>query len=347
VGIKRTAPARIGIKDVAEAAGVSVATVSRVLNGVDTVGPELRARVVRVSQQLGYRPNPHARALHTGRSHAVGIAATYLGGFFGTLFDGLEARFAHAGYRLLVASGDGGRASEKATVTDLLNRRVDGLVSALESVSNSDLLDLAQRGTPLVLVGRVVPGLESRCLAFDQREGGAMAARHLLEMGHRRVGHIAGPPQNLHARERREGFVAAMAAAGVPVGDEHIATGDFQERGGRDTMLELLERPGLTAVFAANDQMAIGALGALWEKGLNCPDDVSLIGFDDQHAAPYLAPPLTTIRQPLEELGRLAADRLLLEIHGNRVAGRPELPTLALVKRASVRRREVSLARKS
>jgi len=339
---KRTAPRpRVGIKDVAQAAGVSVATVSRVLNGVDTVGPELRARVASVAEDLGYRPNPHARALHTGRSHAVGVAATYLGGFFGNLFDGLEARFVDAGYRLLVASGDGGRSSEKATLVDLLDRLVDGLVISLEAVSDADLTEIVARGTPCLIVGRIVPGIEDRCLAFDQRQGGAMAARHLLAMGHRQVGHIAGPEANLHARQRKAGFLATMATAGLPVPEERVVPGDFQERGGRDAMRKLLARHDVTAVFAANDQMALGALGALWEKGLSCPQDVSLIGFDDQNVAPYTAPPLTTIRQPLEDLGRLAADRLVLEIRGDRVAGRPELPTLALVKRASVRRREV------
>ena len=341
MGAKRTAPPRVGIKEVARAADVSVATVSRVLNGVASVSPELRTRVARVAQELGYRPNPHAQALHSGRSRAVGVAATYLGGFFGALFDGLESRFVEAGYRLLVAGGDGSRASERDTLHDLLDRHVDGLVISFEAVSDGDLAEVVAAGTPTLMLGRRVLGLESRCLAFDQREGGAMAARHLLEMGHRDVGHVAGPDGNLHARERKAGFLDAMAAAGAPVPPERVVAGDFQERGGRDAMLALLDRADITAVFVANDQMAIGALGALWERGLSCPRDVSVVGFDDQNAAAYLAPPLTTIRQPLEELGRLAADRLLLEIRGDRVAGRPELPTLALVKRASVRRREV------
>ena len=327
--------------DVARAAGVSVATVSRVLNGATTVAPELRDRVVVASRDLGYRPNPHARALHTGRSHAVGVAATYVGGFFADLFDGLESGLAGAGYRLLVAGGNGRRTDEKTTLFDLLNRHVDGLVVFLEAVGDADLTEVLAHGTPTLVLGRVVPGIEERCLAWDQRLGGAMATRHLIAMGHRRIGHVAGPSSNLHARERREGYVQAMAEAGLPVEPGWIVVGDFQESGGRDAMGTLLDQNQVSAVFVANDQMALGGLSALWERGLHCPEDLSVIGFDDQRMSSFTTPPLTTIRQPLEELGRLAADRLLRDIRGEQGAGRPDLPALALVQRASVQRREV------
>ena len=332
---------RVRIVDVARSAGVSVATVSRVLNGVETVDPELRARVVRASDALGYRPNPHARALHSGRSHAIGVAATYVGGFFAQLFDGLEAGLADRGYRLLVAGGDGTRAGEKETLDDLLDRHVDALVVFLEAVSDADLVEIHGRGVPTLVLGRVVPELEHRCLAWDQRAGGALATRHLLAMGHRRIGHLAGPPSNLHARERREGYHLALVEAGVDVDPCWVAEGDFQEEGGRQAMRTLLERGDVTAVFVANDQMALGALSALWERGLRCPDDVSVVGFDDQVASSYTTPPLTTVRQPLEELGRIVASRLLHDLRSEQGTGRPDLPPLALVERASVKRREV------
>ena len=168
-----------------------------------------------------------------------------------------------------------------------------------------------------------------------------MATRHLIAMGHRRIGHVAGPPSNLHARERRAGYVQAMVEAGLTPDPGWIVEGDFQESGGRDAMGTLLERNQVSAVFVANDQMALGGLSALWERGLRCPEDLSVIGFDDQHMSSFTTPPLTTVRQPLEELGRLAADRLLHDIRSEQGAGRPDLPPLALVKRASVQRREV------
>lgn len=336
---------RVGIKDVAQAAGVSPATVSRVLNGAETVAPELRQRVTAAVHTLGYRPNPHARALHSGRSHAVGVAATYIGGFFAQLFDGLESGLKRAGYRLVVAGGDGRAASERATVQDMLNRRVDGLVVFLEAVGDADLERLANRGTPTLVLGRVVPGLESRCLSWDQRAGGVLATEHLLAMGHRRIAHLAGPDGNLHAELRAEGFREALGRAGLTPDPSWIARGDFLEGGGYHAMHALLDAagapPAFSAVFVSNDQMALGALHALWERGLRCPDDVSLVGFDDQPAARHLTPPLSTVRQPLEELGRLAADRLLDDIRGERQRGRPKLPPLALVSRASVQRREV------
>lgn len=342
MGARGTSRARrVRIVDVAQAAGVSVATVSRVLNGAETVAPELRERVQRSARTLGYRPNPHARALHSGRSHAVGVAATYVGGFFALLFDGLESRLAGAGYRLVVAGGNGDRDSERATVHDLLNRHVDGLVVFLEGVGDGDLLRIADRGTPALVLGRIVPGIEERCLAWDQHAGGMLATRHLLELGHTRIAFLGGPENNLHARERRAGYLQALREAGIAPDPALVVEGDFREVGGRDGMRELLQQGPFSAVFVANDQMAMGALNALWERGLRCPDDISVIGFDDQAIAPFAVPPLTTIRQPLEELGRLAADRLLCEIHGEKNVGRPELPPLTLVSRASVRRREV------
>ncbi len=343
MGAKRTVPVRVGIKDVAQAADVSVATVSRVLNGSETVRPELRSRVLRVSQELGYRPNPHARALHTGRSHAIGIgvATAYMGGFLTDLFDALENTLASAGYRLIVAGGNGERASEKATLVDLLNRHVDGLLVYMEAICDSDLASIAVGGTPTLVLGRTVSGIEDRCLTWDQRAGAALATGHLLALGHRRIGHITGPPRNLDARLRREGYLETMRGAGVQVDPGWIVEGSFEEQGGRDAMRALLDRKAVTAAFVGNDRMALGALNALWERGMSCPSDVSMVGFDDAYGAAFATPPLTTVKQPLEELGRLAAQRLLDDIRGEQGAGRPDLPPLALVVRASAQRREV------
>lgn len=327
--------------DVAEAAGVSVATVSRVLNGTGTVSAPLKRRVERVSEALGYRPNPHARALHTGRSNAIGIAATYIGGLFGQLFDALEAALTEEGYRLLVASGDGARDGELAILEDLLERRVDGLLVFLEAVTDDDIVRLARRATPTMVLGRTVPELADRCLSWDQRAGGALATQHLIARGHTRVAHITGPAGNLHARQRRLGFVDAMRGAGLEVEPGWIVEADFHEAGGRDAMRALLDRSAFTAAFVSNDQMALGALNALWERGLRCPEDVSLVGFDDQPLASFTAPPLTTVRQPLEHAGALAASRLLAEIRGEDPGTPHALSPLTLVQRASVRRRGV------
>lgn len=159
-------------------------------------------------------------------------------------------------------------------------------------------------------------------------------------MGHRRVGHITGPPGNLHARLRREGYLEAMRTAGLAVASAWTVEGDSEEDGGRYAMRALLEHEDFTAVFAGK-RLAAGALHALRERDLRCPQDVSLVAFDDQHSAAFTTPPLTTVRQPLGQLGRLAADRLLRAIRGEHEAGRPGLPPLALVERASVQRREV------
>ncbi|MBX3139769.1 MAG: LacI family DNA-binding transcriptional regulator [Trueperaceae bacterium] len=297
------------IREVSRLAGVSNATVSRVLNGTVPVSPEVTERVLAAVEQLGYRPNAFARGLVTNRSGGLGVCVNDVASpYFGLLIRGVEAEAEAAGMHLLVSSGHAVAEQERAGLEFLADRRSDALVAHIEAMPDDALAEYLARPTPLILVGRKLEGHEERCVYLDNEAGGVLATRHLLEHGHTRIGHITGPERFPDSRARRRGFEGAMRAVGLEPDGRLVIEADFEEAGGFRAMRELLERdPGLTAVFAGNDQMAAGAFAALRESGRNIPDDVSVVGYDDVLLARYLHPTLTTIRQPLEEMGRAAA----------------------------------------
>jgi LacI family transcriptional regulator len=296
------------IREVSRRARVSNSTVSRVLNGTVPVSEGIRQRVLAAVEELGYRPNTFARGLVTNRSGGLGVAVNDVASpYFGTLLRGVEAEAEAAGMHLLVSSGHAEAGKELAALEFLADRRSDALVAHVEALSDEALLEFMQRDTPLIVVGRRLVQREDRCVYLDNEAGGAMAARHLLEHGHTRIAHISGPLSFPDSRARLRGYRCALEAAGIPYDENLVTEGDFLEEGGYLAMQELLDRKiPMTAVFAANDQMAAGVFKALREAGLSIPDDISVVGYDDVLLARYLYPSLTTIRQPLEEMGRAA-----------------------------------------
>lgn len=301
------------IKEVSRRARVSISTVSRVLNGTVPVSAAMRDRVLAAVRELDYRPNAFARGLVTNRSGGIGVAVNDLASpFFGLLIRGVELEAEAAGMHLLVSSGHADAAKERAALEFLLDRRSDALVVHAEALPDEDLIEFMERPTPLVLVGRQLPARLDRCVYLDNEAGGRLATAHLLERGHRSIAHIAGPDNFPDARARLRGYRTALTAAGIAYDERLVARADFHEDGGYRAMRELLARGvPLTAVFSANDQMAAGVLQALREASLRIPEDVSVVGYDDVLLARYLHPALTTIRQPLEEMGR-AATRIAL-----------------------------------
>jgi DNA-binding LacI/PurR family transcriptional regulator len=299
--------------DVARAAGVSHQTVSRVLNGSDRVRPETRERVLGAMRELDYRPNSLARALVTGRSWTLGVVSfdTTLYGPASTLF-GIE-RAAHSqGYFVSIVSVTSlDRASVLRAVEQLRAQGVDGILiitpqdTAVEAVLHtpSDMPVVAVEAGP----ERAVP-----VVAVDQVAGATAATQHLLELGHRTVWHVAGPPDWLEARQRVDGWTATLEAAGADV--PPLLTGDWSARSGYELGRRLATVRDVTAIFAANDQMALGILRALYEAGREVPRDLSLVGFDDIPEAQFFTPPLTTVRQDFNEVGRQSLMLLLEEI---------------------------------
>jgi LacI family transcriptional regulator len=306
----------VTMRDIALQAGVSLSTVSRVLNNAVPVAPEKRTAVLTAVQNLHYRPNVLAQELARGRSQAVGVLPQGISNpFFGRLLKGVERGLSGSGYYPLFASGE--QPVEELQALDLLlSHRIDALILMGGHIADEDLVGLARR-LPIVAVGRTVRGLEHRCLRVENREGAYKATRHLLDLGHTRIAHITGLIRNGDSIARLEGYEKALADAGIPRDPDLVVEGDFEEQSalvGTQRLLDAGVR--FTAVFASNDQMASGAGLALLRRGLRVPQDVSLVGFDDHPSAAYTWPPLTTVRQPTVEMGVAAARALLQELQG-------------------------------
>src|SRR3954469_2228673 len=320
--------------DVAKLAGVSYQTVSRVINGSEHVRAETRERVVAAMRMLDYRPNSVARALATGRSKTVGVVTfdTTLYGPASTLF-GLERAAHESGYFVSIVSL---LALDRGAVHDAVERLrsqgVEGiLVIAPQSQVAVSMLQLPE-DVPLVAV-EAGPEGGVPLVAVDQFAGAALATKHLLELGHRTVAHIAGPTNWLEAQQRVAGWRAALEEVGAAAPPPLV--GDWSARSGYELGRVLSSNPDVTAVFVANDSMALGLLRYLHEEGRDIPGSMSIVGFDDVPEAAYFTPPLTTVRQDFLEVGRSSFDLLLEEIARGRRSSARVTVAPELVVRAS------------
>lgn len=304
------------IREVSRLARVSMATVSRVLNDTVPVADETRARVLDAVTKLDYRPNAFARSLATNRSGGLGVIVKALSSpFFSPMLDGIESIAESQGMHLMVSSGHVDARTEKRALEFLVERRPDALILDVEGLSDEFLAELANGSIPIFIIGRLVPVLAERCVYLDNIAGGLLMTNHLLEQGHTRIAHITGLLAMHDSRERLAGYRRALEDAGLEFDEALVVESDFQEEGGERAISELLERDTeFTAVFAANDQMAAGALVALREAGRDVPDDVSLVGHDDVLLARYLYPALTTARQPIFEMGAAVTSMALASV---------------------------------
>jgi DNA-binding LacI/PurR family transcriptional regulator len=298
--------------DVARLAGVSHQTVSRVINDSAHVRPETRRRVLAAMRTLDYRPNPAARALVTGRSRTLGVVSfdTTLYGPASTLFAIEQAAHA-AGYFITIVSLLAmDRASVLGAVDRLRVQGVDGILVITPQEGAAEAVANLPAAVPVVAVEAGPPG-SVPVVAVDQFAGAVSATQLLLDLGHRTVWHVAGPRDFLEAQQRVEGWRATLKAAGAQA--PPVLTGDWSPRSGYEVGRRLAEDPEVTAVFVANDQMALGVLRALHERGRSIPREISVVGFDDIPEAQYFTPPLTTVRQDFGEMGRSSL-RLLLDL---------------------------------
>ncbi len=328
----------VTISDVARHAGVSKATVSRVLAGRASVAADIAARVQQAMQILDYQPNAMARGLAMGRSNTVGMVVNdFEGPYYGLMMRGVEDVCEQSGLQLMVASGHADAMRERDATRLLLQRQCDGVVLHSDGLADADLVPLLDGERPVVLINRLVPSHADRCVYSDDTQGGALAAQHLLQHGHRAIGCITGPLHLHEPRARLAGFANLLKAAGVGLPDEWVVEADFREQGGYRAALHLLDIGApITALFVQNDQMAAGVMIACRERGLDLPHQLSIIGFDDIVFARFLYPRLSTIRQPLREMGQAAA-ALLLQANGAPLALQPaNLFVPSLVCRDSV-----------
>lgn len=327
----------VTIDRVARHAGVSVSTVSRILNGTAVVNAEKRKAVDAAIAALGFVPNPVARALAGGRTFSIGVVTQAIDSpFYGSALRGIEDALDSAGCVPLFVSGHWSVDVEASCMELLRSRRVDGIIVLTGRLSDQALKAYA-KSMPVVVTGRTLkaPGLFA--LNFDNFSGGRMATQHLIDLGHRSIAFIAGDADHPDANERMRGYRAALDAAGIAFDPDLVVSGSYHEASGVLAIERLLEkRRHFTAIFAANDQMAIGANLALNRRSLRVPEDVSLVGFDDLPSSPYAMPPLTTIRQPAYDIGRLAAAAMLDLISGAQPTA--QVPPPEMVARDSARR---------
>ena len=306
------------MKRIAAELGVSITTVSKVLNDQPDIGRATRARVLAKVEELGYRPNAVARSLTLRRTHTLGVVIPDLmHSFFVEVMAGIESVASPEGYGLLLCSSGEDAAKECREIEMLRARQVDGIVlaSAADSTNGDVVRRATALGTPLVMIDRDdYPRVRCHRVLTDDRAVGRLATTHLLAQGRRAIAHIAGPPI-AHARRRETAYREALREHGIEPRREWVAPGGFMERDGGRAMRRLLDaRPAIDAVFAANDPAAIGAMKAIWDAGLRVPDDVAVVGAGDVAYGDLLRVPLTTVSWAKEEMGRQAATLILDQI---------------------------------
>jgi len=327
------------ITDVARAAEVSPATVSRVLNGTGGVSPDLSSRVLKAAGELGYVPCGSARALR--RQHAsvwAAIVSDIENPFFTAVVRGIEDVARQAHHRLVLCNSDEDLEREAAYVDVAIAERMAGVVIAVASDKESSLGPLVERNVPVVAIDRSA-GRDIDAVVVDNRLGAEEATRHLIEQGGKRVACITGPARVNTANERLEGYRRALASAGVAIDEELIQRADYKESGGHQAALSLLtSRAPPDALFIANNPMAAGALRAIRELGLSIPQHVSLVAFDDSPWTTLTSPQLSVVAQPAYEIGRVAAE--LLATAGKERSPRTiVLSPRLIVRESSMRRR--------
>jgi len=327
---------RATIRDIADLAGVSIATVSRVLNDRPDVAPETRETVMQVVREHGFSTNRGARGLSSGRTGLIGLTLPMVAdAYFGPMLSGASEALYERDMRIVLAPTFHEHDREVSMIERLMRGTTDGAILMLPEESASELRMLQRQGFPFVVVDpREAPPDGIACISAMHAAGAKLATEHLLELGHRRIGAIAGAPGWYATEERLHGFRAALAVAGILLDPELITYSNWRIPSGTEAAEQLLSLPDPpTAIFGFNDNVAIGALHAAHKRGLSVPDELSVVGFDDTAQAVIVLPQLTSVRQPLAEMGRMGASLLMRLIEGQRVdALRVELSTKLVVR---------------
>jgi len=334
----RTPDRRPTINDIAKRVGLSKASVSRALNGKQDVDPETRKRVLKVAAQVGYVPSASARALSNGRSNCLGLLVpTLTWPWILEVLRGVAEEIERSGYSLILYTTSGGEDSEREFMSQVVPAgAVDGLVLVIPLGMLEYIERLAKGGLPIVVVDDRGHYPDLPTVATTNIEGGRSATLHLVERGRRRIAMLNGPRDFGCNRDRLEGYKSALQKAGLQFDPKLVVDSDFKESGGASAMATLLAAdPKLDAVFVANDVMAFGAMRALRNSGRRVPDDVAVVGFDDIPASAMTHPPLSTVRQPLYEMGRTAASMVMAAVRGESITKRIELPTSLVIRESS------------
>ncbi len=328
------------IREVAEKAGVSATTVSHVVNKTRFVSEDVCERVKAAMRDLNYRPNSLARSLRRGETHTLGlILPDSANPFFAEVGHAIESAAFGRGYSVILCNTENDQNKERLYTEVLENKQVDGIIFVGAGENRESISEIVRDGLPLVVVDRDMGSLDLDTVTTDNHQGGMLATQHLLALGHRVIACISGPSNITPSAERVTGYQDALKQAGIALQPALEARGDFHAPSGYSAALVLLAlSPRPTAIFVCNDMMAIGALRAAAQLGLRIPEDVAVVGFDDIELALYTTPPLSTIAQPKQEIGKLAV-QLILERMGS-VLLQPRrcvLPTRLVIRASSTR----------
>ena len=325
------------MRDVAERAGVSVTSVSHVINETRPVSDELRRRVLAAMDDLDYQPNRLARSLRRGQTHTIGmIIPDSANPFFAEMARGVEDTSFESGYNVILCNSDGDLNKERLYTNVLIEKRVDGILFIAAGLSTNGVLDLQAQKTPLVVVDRDLPDASVDSVLTDNAQGGWLATRHLIDLGHRRIACITGPSDVTPSAERVIGYRQALAEGDIPIDEALIVRGDFQYESAYRASIRLLQTEDPpTAIFACNDLMAVAVMSAALEQERQVPADLSVVGYDDVRLAAFANPPLTTIAQPKYEMGVVAATMLLERIRAPQAPAQRRVFESSLVKRKS------------
>lgn len=309
------------IKDVARLAGVGVGTASRVLSGTGSFSADAAARVESAVKALDFRPSVTARALSRRSTGTLGVyVADFQGSFYGPMLAAIDLELRRHDRHMVAVNGHSGKDPREQAVAGaqfLIDRECDGIIIATNALRESDLQDLKERSPRLAVINRDVRGMRAACFTVDHRSAGRLAAQALLDQGHRHIAVIGGPAVAQDNRQRMQGLLEALSEHGVAPESVEVVESDFSPRGGWEAAQALLARGcRFTALFCANDQMAMAAMSALQAAGIAVPRDVSVVGYDDADFAPYTSPPLATVAIPAADMALNACRLLMNQCYG-------------------------------
>ncbi len=305
------------IYQVSELAGVSLSTVSRVLNNNDYVSKKTKKKVMEAMKELGYQPSSIARSLASSRTNSVGILVSELDGpFFGQMMSAIEEQLRAAGKHVIITPGHSDETKEKNAFEFLISRNCDAIIAHVEAVSNEYLIELSKGKTPLYLMSRYVEEIKDNCISLDNEMGGYLATKTMITKGHTNIAYIAGPQFKPDASDRLKGHKKALAEFDLTFNENLFYIGDFKETGGNDGLKHFIDNKAtFTALVCANDEMASGAMKYAREHGFDLPKDLAIMGYDNVIFTNYLYPTLTTINNPVPEMGKMAANLVLKDIY--------------------------------
>jgi len=330
----------VTINDIAEAANVSITTVSRVLNDKPDVSPNTRKKVLEKINELGYKPNSIARGLALQKTNTLGLIIPDISNpFFPDIARGVEDMANKKGYSIIFCNTDNEQKKEKEAIELMKEKQVDGILLSLSTTNKEELKKLRNVKYPVVQIDRKIPDIDYPSITIDNYKSAYTATKHLINSGHQKIAHITGDLGTITGSKRLEGFKSAMNEANLNIKDYYIKKGNYSKKSGYQNMLELLKNDNPpSAVFIANDLMAVGAYQAIFELDLSIPEDISIIGHDNIDVTKLVNPNLSTMAQPKYKLGHKAVQLLIKEIESNNLSNEEIILTTDFKNRHSSRR---------